>query len=189
MVMADMDDYAREFRPLKNHLTALRKRFNPEELNLHFGVPKDAEVWPGLWSEIEELAQKGLALINKHRDFFLTRRDPSAMYGDGMYWYDLFLFIHAISIAQAHSQNVHDEPSAETVDSVLKCLIEISEYTAVVPGDIFKRNWEALAGFLFAFPGLAGTAVSMAEGFEEGHRKQIVMSAARRAAEREHDEV
>lgn len=186
-MMADMENYAEDFRPLKNRLIALRKRFNPEELNLHFGAPKEAEVWPGLWSDIEELAQKGLALINKHRDFFLARQAPSAMYDDGMYWYDLFLFIHAVSVAQSHSQNVLDKPSAETVESVLKCLIEISEYSSVVPGDIFKRNWEALAAFLSAFPELANTAASMAEGFEEGLRKQMVLGAAHSSTSRDQE--
>lgn len=181
------EGFSEEFKYHKERLRALEKRFNPKELNLHFGAPKDAEVWPGLWADIEALAREGLARINMHRDYFLTRKAPSAMYDDGMYWYDLFLLIHAVGISQAHSQNVNDDPLDDTIDSILKCLVEISEYTAVVPADIFKRNWEALADFLFAFPYLAETAAEMAEGFEEGHRKQMVLGAAHYATGRERD--
>ena len=105
MTLDRLKDYRGEFDELHGRLRGLEERFNPKKLNLHFGAPRDAQVWPGLWTEIEELAREGLNLVNKHRDYFLGRQAPAALYDDGMFWYDLFLFIGAVSIANEHSKN------------------------------------------------------------------------------------
>ncbi len=172
------EDHRDEFLELHDNLNDLERRFNPKELNLHFGAPRDAEVWPGLWTDIEGLAREGLDRVSGHRDYFLSQKVPSAMYEDDMFWYDLFLFIGAVSIANAHSESVHDEPSEKTLASILECLIDVSEYTAVIPADIFKRNWEALANFLNAFPALAESAEERAGSLEDGLRREMILGAA-----------
>jgi hypothetical protein len=54
----------------------------------------------------------------------------------------------------------------------------VSEYSAVVPADILKRNWEALTNFLIAFPSLAAFAEEMAENLGGGLRKEMILGAA-----------
>lgn len=175
------EDFSVELEPLRERLKRLEGRFNPEGLNLHFGAPKGAHVCPGLWAGISELAREGLGRIEEHREYFLKAKAPSAMYDDGMYWYDLFLFIGAVSIAQANYGDEIEEPDPAISRSVAESLIAISEYTAVVPGDISKRNWEALANFLIAFPQLCPAAAEIIDTFDEGNRKDILLSAVRTA--------
>ena len=150
-------DIADEFKELREQLMALEKRFNPEKLNLHFGAPKKSMVWSGLWEEIDQLAREGLEKVNEHRDYFLK----NSLYDDGMYWYELFLLIHGVGVAQSHGQGPAELPSLETQRSILSCLVDISEYGVVIPGDIYSRNCEALTAFLWAFPDLE----SEADGF------------------------
>ncbi len=133
---------------------ALEKRFNPEKFNLHFGVRKTSTVWPGLWEKIDELAREGLKKVTEHRDYFLER----GMYDDGMYWYEMFLLIHGVGVAQDNGQGPTEPPAIETQRSILSCLVEMSEYSVVIPGDIYSRNREALTAFLLAFPDLASGA-------------------------------
>lgn len=163
----DRGELSKEFAGLNYKLDDLETRFNPKGLNLHFGTPKDAEIWPGLWDEIDGLAGQGLSLVNAHRDYFIRQDTPSRMYDDGMYWYKLFLFIYAVSIAQLHNENPGATPTPGTQESILDSLIDISEYTSVVPGDIYKRNQEALAQFLLAFPDLSGNASQRLKEFRK----------------------
>src|SRR5665647_2395877 len=150
---------AGEFEQLKERLAALEKRFNPEKFNLHFGVLKTSMVWPGLWEEIDELAREGLKKVNENRDYFME----CSLYEDGGYWYDLFLLIHGVGVAQSNGQGPTELPAIETQRSVLSCLVDISEYSVVIPGDIYKRNVEALTAFLWAFPALEPEAEAFRE--------------------------
>lgn len=150
-------DFSGEFDELKEQLIALERRFNPEKLNLHFGAPRTSVVWSGLWEEIDVLAREGLKKVNEHRDHFIEK----SLYADGGYWYDLFLLIHGVGVAQSNDQGPTEFPTIETQRSILSCLVDISEYSVVVPGDIYMRNIDALTAFLWAFPDLE----SEADGF------------------------
>jgi hypothetical protein len=150
----ERQDFSGEFKGLRERLMALEKRFNPEKSNLHFGAPRTSMVWPGLWEEIDELACEGLKKVNEHRDYFLEQ----GMYDDGMYWYELFLLIHGVGVAQSNGQGPTELPTLETQRSILSCLVDISEYSVVIPGDIYSRNCEALTAFLWAFPDLESEA-------------------------------
>jgi len=162
-------DFSGEFKELKQRVMAIEKRFNPEKFNLHFGVLKTSMVWPGLWEEIDELSREGLKKVKEHHDYFIEHDVPSRMYDDGMYWYVLFLLIHGVGIAHANGKGPTEPPAIETQRSILSCLVDMSEYSVVIPADIYSRNFEALTAFLRAFPDLAPEAEAFRNPSQRWH--------------------
>ena len=173
-----MNWLAEDFEDLKERLKVIGNHLNPRGLNLHFGCPKGAKPWPSLWNKVEELAREGLARVKEHHDYFIEWQAPSRMYDDGMFWYDLFLFICTAGIAQATGAPEDSSVPISTQASILSSLIGISEYTSVLPADIFKRNWEALGNFIYGFPDLYDKACSSANVLQDGLRKDMILIAA-----------
>jgi hypothetical protein len=66
------------------------------------------------------------------------------------FWYNYFLIISAISTGIKRSAN-SEGISQEVIYKIIKDLIDISEFSIIVLGDLYKRNYEALGNILLAF--------------------------------------
>jgi hypothetical protein len=138
------DNLQSEFQELHSELRRLERIHNPDEKNLHFDFPEKAD--ENLFSKLLVLAQEGLAMVRKHRDFFLN----NALYADGMFWYDLFLLISSASMKIKTDMNQQNTPKDIIFDLAI-VLVDIVEYSAPRGGDITKRNHEALGNTLYCF--------------------------------------
>lgn len=89
MATSDSSHVRRDFKLLRARLRRLQHRYNPARKNLYFDALSqgDADLYPS----IVALAEEGLRIVRQRHTFF----SKHALYADGMFWYDLFLFISA----------------------------------------------------------------------------------------------
>ena len=110
----------------------------------------------------------------------MTKDYPPRLSSDGGFWHNLFDLVSAGGAVWS-KKPVPTAMPLETIESILASLVEMAEYGEMVPGDILKRNQEALTQFLIAFPGLAPRADSYADSLPGSMRKGIVKAAAETA--------
>jgi hypothetical protein len=140
----DESPVSRHFESLRSRLRRLEQEYNPDNENLHFNPlsQADSELYPAMLA----LADEGLQVVRQH-DAYFSRH---ALYDDGMYWYDLFLFISAAA-ARIRIDKSPASVSPELVDGLILILARMTRYSNVHGGDIAKRNDEALGNTLLAF--------------------------------------
>jgi hypothetical protein len=138
-----MSEIGAAFEGVNSSLRVLMEEYNPEEENLHFAHLEKPD--PQLYSQLVDLARKGLRLANKYKNFLKTE-----LYSDGMFWYELFLAISTAALGVKHKKNQGEIPQ-EYIEELLRILVQISEFSVGTGGDIHKRNYEALGNTLLAF--------------------------------------
>ena len=140
------EELAAQFSELRSRLRALNTAYDSTDKNLHFEPLPRAD--PALYEALLGLAQEGLQKVRDHREFF----SKTALYADGMFWYDLFLMISAAA-QRVHADRRQRAIPSHTVSALIDTLVAISEFTVPPPlvGDITKRNFEALGNTLWAF--------------------------------------
>ena len=178
--METSEDISLEFARLRNRLFDLEEQFNPHGADLRLGPPRNATVSPEFWDEVNALAAEGLEIVKQHRAYFMAKGDPPRMDSDGGFWPKLFVLVSAAGTVWT-DKPVPPAMPLEAIESVLFALMEISEYTEVVPGETLKKNQEALTGFITAFPGLAPRADAYADRLPGSMRKGIIKAAAEAA--------
>src|SRR5262249_24529473 len=124
------------FKAVHATLKRLETRYNPSAKNLHFECLShcDADLYPAILT----LAERGMYVVRQHRGFF----SKHALYADGMFWHDLFLFIGAAARRVGNDGAQAYVPSA-LVDRLIVILARMTRYSTVNGGDITKRNDEA----------------------------------------------
>lgn len=135
---------AKDFAPHRTRLKRLEQRYTTRASNLHFDqlTHGDADLYPS----ILELAKRGLVTLRQHHRFF----SKHALYDDGMFWYDLFVFISAAA-RRIQADRAQTYVPVAIVDRLIEILARMIRYSNVHPGDIAKRNDEALGNTLLAF--------------------------------------
>lgn len=134
------------FREMNTQLRLLEKKYNPEGKNLHFeAIPKTDEE---LFDSLQQLSVKAIEIVKKDGH----RYSNKTAYADVMFdfWYDFFLIISAASSRVIESANADDFPQ-DVIYRIVADLIDISEFSTIVLGDLYKRNYEALGNTLIAF--------------------------------------
>lgn len=159
------DHMEKPFEAVRERLDALEDEYNRGGGNLHFEGP--ARVDEALFEALLALARESLEIVRAHRGYFSTH----ALYDDGMVWYDLFLFVGAAA-SKLRSAGLKEAVSPATVAGLAEVLVDISEFSTVHPGDILKRNFEALGNTLLAFPGSSLVDRVRARGLE-GNRPAV----------------
>ena len=132
------------FEPLRKRLQEITQRGSPSGSNLHFHSLDFTDA--SLFQEIVALARDGRDAVNKHREYFLS----ASLYDDGMFWYYLFLVIGATAL-RVRGDGKQETIPKEALGQLAGALIEMAEYSTVRPGDIAKRNWEALGNLAYCF--------------------------------------
>lgn len=133
-----------DFNEVRVNLSKLEKKYNPKDLDLHFyPLPYVDTIF---FREILALAQSGLRLVNKNRDYCLN----ISLYDDGSFLYDLFLLIKSATNS-IYKNKMQNEIHLGLVIKLLNILTKMSFYTTKQGGDISKRNSEALSNILFVF--------------------------------------
>ena len=135
---------SQDFEKLHMDLRNLEEEYCLKHSNLHFDLFKKAD--KELMEKLLVFAEKGLTIVQRHGEYFLSH----SLYNDGMYWYDLFLLISS-GVLKLNKDNKQDSISSIIVEELAYILIQIHEYSYVHPGDILKRNYEALGNLLFVF--------------------------------------
>jgi hypothetical protein len=133
-----------DFNKIHRKLKRIEKKYNPNDDNLHFDCLQKADV--ALFRELLSLSRAGLKKVERYDDFFSS----ASLYADGMFWYDLFLMISAASRGIMDKEAKSEIPQ-DLIYDLTDILIQIIKYSAVHPGDITKRNHEALGNTLLAF--------------------------------------
>ena len=136
------------FEEIHHQLDRLEKKYNPKRNNLHFAdeaIPKADE---RLFYDLLQLSGKAIEIVKSEQD----RYSNKTAYAHAMFdfWYDYFLLISSASIQVKRSAN-SDEFHEETIHRIIDELIYISEFSIIVSGDLYKRNFEALGNSLIAF--------------------------------------
>ncbi len=176
--MESAEDVFLDFVGLRLELMDLEERFNPRGEKLEFKAPRAAKAWPGLWDEVEKLAREGLDKANGHRDYLVrSEEEPSRLRDDGDFWYDLFLLIGSASSDWASKPHPPALP-LETLESILRSLLAVTEFTSSRESDIQQRNAQALRTFCAAFPGLGPSAEMWAERQPPGIARGMARAAA-----------
>jgi len=134
----------RVFQDLHSELHQLEKKYNPNNKNLHFYFPEKAD--RNLFLKLQSLAQEGLAIVQKNREFFLS----NDLYAGGMFWYEIFLLISSASL-KIKTDKIQQDIPKEIIFDLTDVLVDIVEYSAQTGGDIVKRNHEALGNTLYCF--------------------------------------
>jgi len=133
-----------DFNEVRVNLGKLEKKYNPKNLDLHiYPLPYVDTIF---YREILALAQSGLRLVKKNRDYCLK----ISLYDDGSFLYDLFLLISSATIS-VYKNKMQNEIHRGLVIKLLNILTKMSFYTTNQGGDILKRNSEALGNLLFVF--------------------------------------
>jgi hypothetical protein len=135
---------SRHFTSLQARLRRLEQRYNPNNNNLHFDALShgDADLYPA----IVALAEEGLEVVRLHHAYFAKH----ALYADGMFWYDLFLFISAAA-GRIQIDRAQAYVPTKLIDALILILARMTQYSTVNGGDITKRNHEALGNTLLVF--------------------------------------
>lgn len=134
------------FEEILTQLRQLEKKYNPKRKDLHFAaIPK---VDDKLFCNLLKLSSKAIDIIKDEQDHY-SNKTPYA-YTMSDFWYEYFLIISSASIRVKESANSNDY-SQETIYNIIECLINISEFSTIVSGDLYFRNHEALGNTLLAF--------------------------------------
>lgn len=136
------------FDELNNQLIQLERKYNPQKTNLHFEDEVIPNVDDQLFYELLNLSRKAIEIIKDEPDRY-SNRTP---YARGLFdfWYEYFIMVSSASIRVKKSAN-SDNFSKETIYSIIQNLIDISELSIIVSGDLYFRNREALGNTLLAF--------------------------------------
>ncbi|HPM09148.1 MAG TPA: hypothetical protein PK941_01715 [Paludibacter sp.] len=136
------------FDDLNDQLRRIEKKYNPKENNLHFEDEAIPKVDDRLFYDLLQLARKAIEIIKDQPDHYSNRTAYAHRMFD--FWYEYFLIISSASIRVKKSAN-SDDYSKETIYSIIRDLIDISEFSIIVLGDLYFRNSEALGNTLLAF--------------------------------------
>jgi len=136
------------FDELNNQLIQLERKYNPQKTNLHFEDEVIPTVDDQLFYELLKLSRKAIEIIKDEPDRY-SNRTP---YARGLFdfWCEYFIMVSSASIRVKKSAN-SDNFSKETIYSIIQNLIDISELSIIVSGDLYFRNREALGNTLLAF--------------------------------------
>jgi hypothetical protein len=136
------------FKEMQVQLGKLEKKYNPQVKNLHFETEAIPKVDEKLFANLLQLSGEAIEIIKDEQDRYSNRTPyASAMFN---FWYDYFLIISSASIRVKNLANPGDF-SKETIWGIIEDLIDISEFSIIVSGDLYKRNYEALGNTLLAF--------------------------------------
>ena len=139
---------AEYFDELNDQLRRIEKKYNPKENDLHFEDEAIPNVDDQLFYDLLQLSGKAIEIIKDQPDHYSNRTAYAHRMFD--FWYDYFLIISSASIRVKKSVN-SDDYSKETIHSIIQDLIDISEFSIIVSGDLYFRNHEALGNTLLAF--------------------------------------
>lgn len=139
---------AEYFDELNDQLRRIEKKYNPKENDLHFEDEAIPNVDDQLFYDLLQLSGKAIEIIKDQPDHYSNRTAYAHRMFD--FWYEYFLIISSASIRVKKSVN-SDDYSKETIHSVIQDLIDISEFSTIVLGDLYFRNHEALGNMLLAF--------------------------------------
>jgi hypothetical protein len=136
------------FDELNNQLIQLERKYNPQKTNLHFEYDAIPNVDEQLFYELLKLSRKAIEIIKDEPDRY-SNRTP---YARGLFdfWYEFFLIISSASIRVKKSANSDHFPK-DKIYGIIEGLIDISEFSIIVLGDLYFRNREALGNTLLAF--------------------------------------
>jgi hypothetical protein len=134
------------FAGMQTELRLIENIYNPEGKNLHFELLTNVD---------SELLEKLLCLSNQaiaivKNDAHRYSRNTSYSHDMFYFWYDYFLIINALSKRVMDSVSTNMLP-IEIIKGLVDNLIEISEFSTIVLGDLYIRNYEALGNSLVAF--------------------------------------
>lgn len=137
---------AEYFDELNDQLRRIEKKYNPKKDNLHFEAI--SKVDDQLFYDLLQLSGKAIEIIKDQPDHYSNK----TAYAHRMFefWYDYFLIISSASIRAKESASSGDY-SKETIHGVIQHLIDISEFSVIVLGDLYFRNSEALGNTILAF--------------------------------------
>ena len=142
------EDIRDSFEEMQVQLGKLEKKYNPKGKNLHFASEAIPKVDEKLFTNLLQLSGEAIEIIKDEQDRYSNRTPYArAMFN---FWYDYFLIISSASIRVKHLANPGDF-SKETILGIIEGLIDISEFSIIVSGDLYKRNYEALGNTLLAF--------------------------------------
>jgi hypothetical protein len=68
------------------------------------------------------------------------RNGPSRIYDNGKDWHDLFLLTRGAGVAPATIQDLTAPVAIETKEPIFSCLLNISEYTVIIPENVISSN-------------------------------------------------
>jgi len=139
-------DVKASFREMLAQLRELEKKYNPEVKNLHFeAIPRtDVE----LFNTLLQLSARAMEIVKEDEHRYSRNTDYALAMFD--FWYDFFLIINAASNRVLESSNADEFPK-EAIYRIIEDLIDVSEFSTIVLGDLYKRNCEALGNTLLAF--------------------------------------
>ncbi len=144
-----MSEYIKPyFEEIHHQLHRLERKYNPKGNNLHFAdeaIPKADEK---LFYNLLQLLGRAIEIVKDKQN----RYSNKTAYAHAMFdfWYDYFLLISSASIRVKLSANSDDFPQ-EVIYRIIEELIYISDFSTIVSGDLYKRNFEALGNTLIAF--------------------------------------
>lgn len=136
------------FVNINNQLALLEKKYNPKKKNLHFADEAIPKVDKKLFSDLLKLSSKAIEIIKDEQDHYSNK----TLYARAMFdfWYNYFLIVSSASIREQKLKNTNDF-SQETIFDIIEDLIDISEFSIIVSGDLYKRNHEALYNIILIF--------------------------------------
>ena len=142
------ENIAAYFEEILDQLRQIEEKYNPKENNLHFAAEAIPQADEELFCNLLQLSGKAIAIVKDEKDHYLN----STPYAGRMFkfWYDYFMIVSSASIRVKATANSADISQA-TIYSIIKELIYISEFSIIVSGDLYKRNYEALGNTLLAF--------------------------------------
>jgi hypothetical protein len=136
------------FEKMHTELRQLEKKYNPKRNNLHFAdeaIPKADEM---LFYNLLQLSGKAIEIVKDEQDHYSNKTSYAQLMFN--FWYDYFLIVSSASIRVKISANPDDFPQ-EIIYKIIEELIDISEFSIIVLGDLYFRNHEALGNTLLAF--------------------------------------
>lgn len=134
------DSVAANFVDLKQSLEDFVAKAGASDQNLHFTTFRNLD--REALSELTRLAHHGRTRVSDQGDYFLNH----GLYDDGMFWYDLFLVISRSALSYENEAGQPVDP--KDVETLVIELVLMARYSTARPGDITKRNQEALGNLL-----------------------------------------
>ena len=134
------------FEVILTQLRQVEKKYNPERKNLQLAVIPNVD--EKLFNNLLKLSGEAIDIIKDEQDRY-SNKTPYA-YTMFDFWHEYFILISSASIRVKESASSNDF-SQETIHGIVEDLIDISEFSVIVSGDINKRNYEALGNTLLAF--------------------------------------
>jgi hypothetical protein len=137
---------------LHNELRQLERKYNPQGVDLHFECLAfgDAELFPSL----VKIARKGWRGVAGNGALRRGSSMPGGRarlpVGGFEFWYSLFQVTSGAAVRVAKDGAAAYVPAAIVKDFV-SILVETARFTVADGGDLFKRNYEALAFMLTTF--------------------------------------